>query len=187
MKNIFRLRKDNYTQNISRKAKSLVETMINGQGLGDVKDQRYGLFPMSFNGCEVISVYNALHHVGIPQPIWELASYMERYRVLMGLCGCNVYCLGRVLRKFGADCERVKDPEKNGGDAFIVSYWTGKLFRSSIHSVFCQRKENGILIYNIYNNCPTVRLISGLGDLMGKRCLITAYAVKGVKAAKDSK
>lgn len=184
MKNIFRLRKDNYAQNISRKAQSLIDHMINGQGLGDVKEQRYGLFPMSFNGCEVISVYNALHHVGRPQPIWELASYMERYRVLMGLCGCNVYTLGMVMRKFGADCKRVRDPEKDGGDAFVVSYWTGKRFRSSIHTVFCQRKSNGVLVYNRYNSAPTEQLCPKLEDIIGKKRPITAYAVLGAKAAK---
>ena len=185
MKNIFRLRKDNYAQNISRKAKSLVDTMINGQGLGDVKEQRYGLFPMSFNGCEVISVYNALHYVGRPQPIWELASYMERYRVLMGLCGCNVYCLGMVMRKFGADCKHVWNPERDGGDAFVVSYWTGKRFRSSIHSVFILRKSNGFLVYNRYNSAPTEQLCGKLEDIIGNKRPITAYAVKGAKAPKE--
>ena len=47
----------NYEQNLRCHIK---DEMINGQGMGEVSKLRYGLCRMSFNGCEVISVYNAL-------------------------------------------------------------------------------------------------------------------------------
>lgn len=181
MKKIFGLRKRNYSRNIGQAAKPVVGDMINGQGMGDVSKQRYGLCHMSFNGCEVISVYNALNYIGIPQPLWEIAVYLERYRVLAGFFGCNVYRLGKALEHFGADWERIKTPADTECPAFIVSYWTGRRFLSSIHTVFCHRQSNGIMVYNRYNNCPTVQLCRTLEDIIGKKRPISAYAVKGVK------
>ena len=50
-------------EKLNRKKNLLTETgseIINGQGLGYVADMRYGLFPMSYNGCEMIAIYNLL-------------------------------------------------------------------------------------------------------------------------------
>ena len=75
--------------------------MINGQALGHVSDMRYGLCPMSFNGCEVISVYNTLAYLGKPLPLPEISLYMERSRSLMGIFGCFPFSMGKALRHFG--------------------------------------------------------------------------------------
>ena len=68
-------RKANYDHNLACK---LGDRMINGQGMGDVSKLKYGLCHMSFNGCEVISVYNALTYLGKAAPLPEIALYMER-------------------------------------------------------------------------------------------------------------
>ena len=109
--------------------------MINGQALGAVSQLRYGLCRMSFNGCEVISVYNALTYLGKAAPLPEIALYMEHFRMLMGIFGCYAGRIGRALEKFGA--EYVRADKYRGEKAFIVSYWTGRPFLSSIHTVFC--------------------------------------------------
>ena len=51
------LEKKNYEVN---KNISLPDSFINGQALGAVSRMRYGLFPMSYNGCEIIAAYNFL-------------------------------------------------------------------------------------------------------------------------------
>ena len=80
--------------------------MINGQNMGDVAKIRYGLFPMSFNGCEVISVCNALEYCGKPQEVKAVAKYMFRYSMLFGFFGCNPYFIGSALKHFGIESKR---------------------------------------------------------------------------------
>ena len=149
--------------------------MINGQGLGAVSQLRYGLCRLSFNGCEVISVYNALAWLGKNAPLPEIALYMERFRMLMGIFGCYAGRIDRALRYFGADC--VRTGVYRGEKAFIVSYWTGRPFLSSIHTVFCVREEGGIRVYNRYNNRSEAQLCADFGTFAGKRKPIAIYTI----------
>ena len=59
--------------------------MIHGQSIGETAKIRYGLFPMSFNGCEVISVFNALEYMGKPKPLREIVKYMRRFALLLAV------------------------------------------------------------------------------------------------------
>ncbi|MBO7473333.1 MAG: hypothetical protein J6U00_04905 [Ruminococcus sp.] len=149
--------------------------MINGQGLGFVSRLRYGICPMSFNGCEVIAVHNALVYLGKPQMIGDVAFYMERFRVLMGFFGCNAYSLGRALKHFGADCQRVKSTD--GAKAFIITFWTKRPLFSMIHTVLCVREAGMIKVYNRYNNVGTVELCNSVEEVAGKYRPIAIYKI----------
>ena len=166
-------RRYNYERNLAHK---LGDKMINGQGMGEVSKLRYGLCPMSFNGCEVISVYNALQYIGKPQKLQDIAFFLEKYRMLLGFFGCNMFQLGKALDKFGADYER-RDSIK-GLPAFIVSFWTGRPFLSAAHTVFCVRENDRICIYNRYNNCDTVRYVKKPAEIFGKHKPIVVYYIK---------
>ena len=167
-------KKANYDHNLACKLK---DRMINGQAIADVSQLKYGLCRMSFNGCEVISVYNALQYVGKPQPLQEVAFFLEKYRLLMGFFGCNMFRLGRALEKFGASYERIS--EIGDTPAFIISFWTGRKFLSPIHTVFCTRESDGrIKVYNRYNNCDTVRYGNAPGDIFGRYKPVVIYAIK---------
>ena len=147
--------------------------MINGQALGAVSRLRYGLCRMSFNGCEVIAVHNALVYMGMPRPLAEIAGYMERYRMLIGIFGCSPFRIGKVLRHFGCGCEKRKYPDGSG--AFIMTFWTGRPFLSSLHTVFCVREKKGIRVYNIYNDCPVSKVYGDIADFAGKRRPVAVY------------
>lgn len=149
--------------------------LINGQGLEAVSLMRYGICSMSFNGCEVIAVYNALAYIGINQPLCGIARFMERYRMLFGIFGCNPYRLGEALSHYGAAFERFGDTERS--KALIISYWTGLPLISSIHTVFCVRTESGIMIYNRYSSCPSVQFCGSVGELTRGRKPIAVYNI----------
>lgn len=150
--------------------------MINGQGVGAVSKLRYGICHMSFNGCEVIAVHNALVYLGIPRPITEIARYMERFRVLIGFFGCNVFRLGKALSHFGASFTRAKTP--GNAKAFIISFWTKRPLISSVHTVFCIREEKGIMVHNIYNSCPVPKMRDDLEALIGNHRPIAVYIIE---------
>lgn len=169
-------RKYNFRHNRERMQPLPFGQMINGQGLGLVSKYRYGICPMSFNGCEVIAVHNALVYLGKPQKLADIAFYMEKFRVLMGFFGCNVYRTGKALSHFGAEF----DYSRNIGDSdiFILSYWTGRRFLSSIHTVFCIKTDEGYNVYNRFNNCPTVRFYRTADELTKSKRPIAVYSIK---------
>ncbi|MCM1132370.1 MAG: hypothetical protein NC340_02755 [Ruminococcus flavefaciens] len=150
--------------------------MINGQGTGETAKLRYGLFPASLNGCEAIAVCNALEYLGIPQDICAVLKFMERYAVFFGLFGCNIYCLGRALKHFGAESEKVKTADN--AEAFIISSWTGKPFLSSIHTVFCIRRADKVRVYNRYNNFPSEKIYNSSDDIFGGRKPLVIYKIR---------
>lgn len=150
--------------------------MINGQALGKTAKLKYGLFPMSFNGCEVISVYNALEYLNIPQEINDVRKYMERYAVFGGFFGCNIYCIGKALNHFGAEFEKAESADN--AEAVIVSSWTGKPFLSTIHTVFCVRDNNEIKVYNRYNNLQSYMKYNSFEKIFGGRKPLVIYKLR---------
>ena len=158
--------------------------MINGQGLGAVATLRYGICHMSFNGCEVIAVHNALVYINKPQPLTEVVSYMERFRVLMGFFGCNAYRLGRALGHYGAAFERVRRVPDDA-EAFLITFWNKLPLLSTIHTVFCVREGDKIRVYNMYNSCPTSRVYGSISEIAGRHRPIAVYVID--KAGSDNK
>lgn len=149
--------------------------MINGQALGTVSKMRYGLCRMSFNGCETIAVHNALIYAGKARPLPEIARYMERFRLLLGVFGCSPYKIGRALSHFGADYERAESA--GNAEAFIITFWTKIPFLSSIHTVFCVRTDKGIKVYNRYNSCGEAQICRDITEIAGSRRPIALYIV----------
>ena len=152
--------------------------MINGQGVGYVAEMRYGICDMSFNGCEVIAVHNALVYMKKARPVYEVSGYMERFRMLAGFFGCNPHRTGDTLRHYGIKYK--KSRRIGNAEIFIVSFWTGMPFLSAIHTVFCVRKNNVIQIYNRYNNYPDVSYCMDNMQIADDKQIIAVYSIKGV-------
>lgn len=169
-------RRYNFRHNSERISPPEFGKMINGQALGCVSGNRYGICRMSFNGCEVIAVHNALVWLGIPQKLMDIAYFMERYRMFFGFFGCNPFKIGKALRHFGADSVRSREP--GDAKAFIITFWTKKPFLSSLHTVFCVRKENGITVYNRYNNRGCTYICHDISEISGKRKPVAVYRIR---------
>jgi hypothetical protein len=168
-------RRYNLRHNTERTEQPESGRMINGQGVGRVSQFRYGICRMSFNGCEVIAVHNALVYLKKPRSICEIAFYMERFRMLMGFFGCNAYKIGKALEHFGAEYERIND--MTDAKAFIVTFWTKKPFLSSVHTVFCVREDNRIRVYNRYNSSSAAQMCGSFEEVVGKRRPIAMYKI----------
>lgn len=174
--NIWGSREYNSRHNRELEKKLPCGKMINGQSLGAVAEMRYGLCPMSFNGCECIAVYNALIYIKKPQPLSDVVRILERYKMLSGIFGCNPYKLGKALGFYGAAFERTKDMKENG--SCIVSFWTGIPFLSTIHTVFCAADKDGITVYNRYNRRPLEMHFSSVAELTKNRKPIAIYYLR---------
>ncbi len=168
--------KRNFQYNSGKNEEPAFGRMINGQACGAVSKFRYGICPMSFNGCEVIAVHNALVWLGKPQKLANVAFCMERFRSFMGLFGCDPRKIGKALSYFGA--ENVRSRETEVKSAYIVVFWTKKPFLSSIHTVFCVRTDSGTEVYNSSNGCTEVKIYKDIRQYIGKRKPIAVYSVK---------
>lgn len=179
------MRNRNYNKN-TRMTQPHFGEMINGQALGSVSKLRYGLCPISFNGCEVISVHNALVYLGRPAAICEIARYMEKFKVLLGLFGCNVYRIGKALEHFGVKYDTAKTfEEAENAPAFIISSWTGRRLLSSVHTVFCVRENEKICVFNRFNGCGDVRIFDSPEEIFKGRKLIRIYKLAQCQNEKE--
>lgn len=143
-----------HNQNIT-----LPDGLLNGQGLGELGKMKYGCSTVSYSGCEVIAVYNAQLFLKGKADFCETARYMERFRVLLGFWGSCFLTLGICLRHFGLTARGTRSRRKmlaalQAGQPCLFVYWTGKRFRSSVHTVLIAPEEEAqVRIYNLYNNC----------------------------------
>ncbi len=162
----------------NRELESLIDrgVSLNGQGIGAVSQYRYGVRYMKSNGCGCIAVYNALIHLNKPQPLCEIVHFLERYKILFGILGCNPYMLGKALGRYGAAFERSEGIETEG--AYIISFWTGKPFLSSAHTIFCTVEEGCVTAYNRYNKVSEPVVYGSTEELLNGKRLITAYLLE---------
>lgn len=148
---------------------------ISGQKFGSASKMKYGLCHMSFNGCECIAVFNAMVYLGKDRKLWEVTKILERYRMLMGIFGCNPAKLGKALNLLNTEYENLSDADKEG--AYIISYWTGRRFLSSLHTVFAVNSGSSLTVYNRYGNSCKVYRYGSLRQLLEGRKLIKLYYI----------
>lgn len=176
------LEKKNYEIN---KTIHIPEGTVNGQGVGPVSEMRYGYFPMSFNGCEMIAIYNLLFLEKLEKP--DLAKIcLEMYpksSVLWGLFGSNPYRLHHyfdkrnipILRFFLRDRFFQKLDEKRYG---VISFWNAKHPFKGIHTVCVERTEDGYRVYNRSNRREEPADYKSVDEVVDKCRFICGYCLE---------
>lgn len=143
-------------------------------GGGPADSLRYGIFRMSFNGCEVIAVYNLLKYFGKDTDIRDVAAEIaEKGHVLLGGFGTRPDSMrdyledvlveerrhGGIFSDYKARAMLYPASRKEDFDAIlekneagILTFWNGER-KWSIHTVMLHRTEKGgIRVYNQYTN-----------------------------------
>ena len=163
----------------------LPEGPLNGQGLGELAKMKYGCSTVSYSGCEVIAVYNAQLVVRGDADFCETARFMERFCVMFGFWGSCFLTLGICLRHFGLRARGIRSGRKlrdalSAGKHCLFVYWTGKRFRSPVHTVLLsQEGADQVCIYNLYNNCDHAVLCDREAFL--QRRMIVGYIIDGIR------
>lgn len=172
------LEKSNYKLNSTL---PLAHGMINGQGCGEVSRFKYGLFHMSYNGCEIIAVCNLLKKLGREVPLAELANEIYPYgSVLWGLFGTNPYMLRRYFKAHGINVFRTTDYDEfcrvfGKAKYCVMSFWTGRNFLSSLHTVMLENRNGKITVYNRFNSKTCTYEFDGVQKFVKKRKFIIAF------------
>ena len=161
---------------------ALPEGLINGQATGAVSSFRYGLFGFGWCGCEIIAVYNLLKMLGRPEPLCEIEREIYRYgSVLCGFFGTNVYVLAHYFRRHAVPVHSTYDKKvfltaTPRGKYGVVSFWTGRVLASSIHTVAYRVRGDGkIVIYNRYNSRDCEHEYADIDEAFGKYAFLAAH------------
>ena len=177
----FRFRRA-FSNFLYNKANDIKWGLINGQGLGKVSRLKYGLFRMAYNGCEVIAVYNALQLKGKGLPISLVAFEMEinGSSMLYGVFGSNPHFIGNYLyfHKIrytkATSVNAMKKLIRNNG-VYIITYWTGRAWRTAIHTVAFKYRNGLYTVYNDSNKWPNVAYYRSFPALYSGGSFIMGY------------
>ncbi|MBQ9552469.1 MAG: hypothetical protein IJU96_06855 [Clostridia bacterium] len=170
----------NYKNNCRLEA-SLPKGLLNAQGLGTLQQYRYGLFSFGWCGCEIIAVYNFLQMIGRPRPLCDISREIYRYgHLLLGFFGTNVYVIPYYFRRHHIPTETTRNKtvflrEAAKGKCGVISFWTGKVLRSSIHTVAFRMEEGGtVRVFNRYNKKDFDHVYNSLPEAFGAYPFLTA-------------
>ena len=164
------------------KANDIKWGFINGQELGKVSRLKYGLFRMAYNGCEVIAVYNALQLKGKGLPISLVAFEMEinGSSMLYGVFGSNPHFIGNYLyfHKIrytkATSVNAMKKLIRNNG-VYIITFWTGRAYRTSIHTIAFKYRNGIYTVYNDSNRNPKEKTRYSLSSIYSNGVFIMGY------------
>ena len=168
--------------------KALPPGLLGGQGTGALKRYRYGLFSFGWCGCEIIAAYNLLQLYGAPQKLCDISREIYPYgHLLCGFFGTNVYTLRHYFRRHGipvktvytkADFLRLAPRSACG----TISFWTGRVMASSIHTVTYRRESDGsVSVFNRYNNTEKVYSFPSFEEAFGQYAFLVANMIKAGK------
>ena len=146
--------------------------LIVQQNTEEMRRIKYGAFPMSFNGCEIIAVYNALVMSGVKCDLQELIDCFKKKHLMLlwGLFGSYVFGLHKVLQGYGIRAERVKLCDIKDDGLYIVSFWNRRPPWHGIHTVLTQVQGGKHITYNLYSNRGVEPLSPG--EYVGGRYIV---------------
>ena len=152
------LEKRNYEHNRRIDLRSAYpDGFINGQGVGAVSGMMYGIKPMSWNGCEMIAIYNAMTALGRPADLAEISLEMyPKSSVAFGFFGSNPYLLDRYFKVHGVPYRKIYDynaffNELPRSVCGVLSFWNRRRLFGSLHTVMARWEDGKITIYNKSN------------------------------------
>ena len=163
-------------------------TIINGQGCGEVAKMRYGFCPMSYNGCEMIALHNSMVLTDRPSSLQEVCKEMYmRSQMLSGFLGSNPCLLGSFYKRRGISFRKTysyDDFFDNIGNVpvAVLSFWNKKKPFNGLHTVTVQLIDDKIVIYNRYNNKDYPYEYASRKDVLPKKSdFICGYLIEGEK------
>ena len=173
------IEKLNYKKNIGI---TLPDGTVNGQGVGEISKMRYGIMPMSWNGCEIIAVYNFLIISSEKiVPMQEIAREVYPYgSICWGFFGTDPNRLIKFFRDHSVTVQHTRkfDVFKStfkGQKYGIVAFWNGMPMASSLHTVCIENRGGKIIVYNRSNRRNYPVAYDNLEEFCDKKHFIIGY------------
>lgn len=173
--------------------------LLNGQQTEPICRMRYGTYPLSHNGCELIACYNAAVMLGkditFPQVVYEFELNKMHYLFTNGYWGTAPKKLWYFFDEHGmryTSCRR--------GDVFaaaaktelpscgIISFWNNKrsearlggldFFSGGLHTVAYRYKGGRFFVYNLFGRDLGSRKMEDIADAYREKRFIIGYIFK---------
>ena len=177
------LQKFNYKHNLTVPLKC--NTVINGQGCGEVAKMKYGLCNMSYNGCEMIALHNSLVLLGQESDLKEVCKEMyPKSQALWGIFGSNPCLLGSFYKRRGIAFHKTYKyndffDNLESTPVAVLSFWNKRKPFHGLHTVTVQLVDGKIRIYNRYNNRDVPYDYESRKELLPKKSdFICGYLIK---------
>ena len=168
--------------------------LINGQSVTpNVSKMKYGKYTVSFNGCGVIAVYNALMLYGFSTSLAQLIFEFENsgFVSLRGFFGTRPRAVGKFLSRLGVRFrttlfKRTTEKAAKDGDILILTFWNHRFnpFKG-LHTVTVKCDKGKYIVYNMYSNRHAVYRYDSLSQLLGKGKLMLSYKLEGLMPEKQ--
>ena len=157
-----------------------MKNFIFGQGLPEVANLKYGNYPISYNGCELVAIYNALVNLDAPVDFKEIIEKAEnmkgvRWNILWlkAVFGTKPKGIGRLLKHYGRKITATKKRKEFGGmlspgGTYILTFFNGHIWKG-IHTVMFVCGNKGIRVFNHYSNDLKAREYESLDEFLKRQ------------------
>ena len=195
-KKIYKRIKENYNKN-KKLFKNYYKLAIYGQGTSPVKSMRYGDYNISYNGCELVAVYNVMRFINKKQNFAQIILEFEinhmYYFFNSGKYGTDPEDLKKYFRAHNVDFGYatrldmfIKNIISKKNKCGIFSFWNNEckehpfdFVSGGLHTVAYDydAKTKKITTFNLYNSDTKVRYftINQLKNYILKHYFIIGY------------
>lgn len=191
----FRRTCDNLTHNTEVFA-SCKNKLLNGQRTEPVCNMRYGTYPMSHNGCEIIACYNAAamlgREVAFPQAVFEFELNNMHFLFPNGYWGTAPKKLWYFFDAHDMPYTSFRNGEQFASAAKtkrpscgIISFWNNKrstaklwgldFFSGGLHTVAYRYKGGRFYVYNLFGKDSGARAMGDIADAYREKRFIIGY------------
>ena len=161
------------------------DSYINGQAVGNVAKMKYGIARISYNGCELIAIYNALLKLGKKDTLAHIIFEFEMNSGswMDGLLGTKPTSIGPYIRSKGLKTDTYYKPSSmdkkfSVGNTGIVCYRHTVVM---IHTVMITKlSTDKIIVYNPYNDSTDTKDYNSISHLIStnRRSMISGWIIK---------
>ena len=172
--------------------------LLHGQGGETLKKLTYGKNSLSWCGCELIAVANAMlltgHSIPLPEIVFEFEMNKMQLLLPSGYFGTSPKKIRRYFEHKGVpfhSFKRVDELERYIADkdtvCGILSFWNreikgkgpGRLlfFTKGLHTVAFLKKHSSIYIYNRRNSASSASKYDSISEVIGDRRFILYYVL----------
>ena len=177
-----------------------INGLLNGQRTEPLCNMRYGTYPLSWNGCELIACYNCAKMLGkevtFPQVVFEFELNKMHYLFQNGYWGTAPKKLWYFFKKHDMayrSCRNGEEFAKMAKTACascgIISFWNNKrstaklhgldFFSGGLHTVAYRWRAGRFYLYNLYGNDTAPRTMADIAEAYSEKRFIIGYIFDG--------
>ena len=174
--------------------------LLHGQRTRPLCDMRYGTYPLSWNGCELIACYNCAvllgRQISFPQVVFEFELNRMHYIFPNGYWGTAPKKLWYFFikhdmpyRSFRDGGQFAKYARTERASCGIISFWNNErstarfhgldFFSGGLHTVAYRYRAGRFFVYNLFGKDTATRSFADISEVYSDNRFIIGYIFDG--------